>query len=142
MLDLLIKNIFVIFGGRVLQHTVGILMSTNCTPLLAELFLYSYETNFTQGLLKNKKKLIQSFHFTFRCIDGVLSLNNSKFGDFVDRIYPIKLEISDTTHIMRTGLRTKLYDERDDFTFSSVSFPFISMCLCFFCLWYRLHFPF
>jgi hypothetical protein len=28
-------------------------------------------------------------------IDDVLSLSNSKFGDFVDRIYPI--EIQDTT---------------------------------------------
>jgi hypothetical protein len=29
--------------------------------------------------------------------DDVLSLNNSKFGDFVDRIYPIELTITDTT---------------------------------------------
>jgi hypothetical protein len=34
---------------------------------------------------------------TFRYIDDVLSLNNSRFGDFVDRIYPIELEIKDTT---------------------------------------------
>jgi hypothetical protein len=31
-------------------------------------------------------------------IDDVLSLNNSGFGDFVDHIYPIELEIKDTTH--------------------------------------------
>ena len=35
--------------------------------------------------------------FTFRYIDDVLSLNNSRYGDFVDRIYPIELEIKDTT---------------------------------------------
>ena len=29
--------------------------------------------------------------------DDVLSLNNSKFGDYVDRIYPIELKIKDTT---------------------------------------------
>jgi hypothetical protein len=34
----------------------------------------------------------QNFNFTFR-IDDVLSLNNSRFCDFVDRIYPIELEI-------------------------------------------------
>ena len=28
--------------------------------------------------------------------DSVLSLNNSRLGDFVDRIYPIELEIKDT----------------------------------------------
>ena len=53
------------------------------------------------------------------------------FGDFVDRIYPIELEIKDTTNTHRTAsfldlhleidrdglLRTKLYDKRDDFNF-------------------------
>jgi hypothetical protein len=59
-------------------------------PLLANLFLYSYEGDFIQGLLKkNEKRLARSFNFTFRYIDDVLLLNNSRFGDFVDRIYPI-----------------------------------------------------
>jgi hypothetical protein len=66
MLEFLIDNIFVMFGGRVLQQTVGIPMSTNCAPLLADLFLYSYEAEFIQGLLKkSKKKLARSFNFTF-----------------------------------------------------------------------------
>jgi hypothetical protein len=51
-LEILIDNIFVIFGGRVFQQTVGIPMGTNCAPLLVDLFLYSYEANFIQGLLK------------------------------------------------------------------------------------------
>jgi hypothetical protein len=33
-----------------------------------------------------------------RYIDDVLSLNKSKFGDFVDRIDPIELEIKNTTY--------------------------------------------
>jgi hypothetical protein len=58
MLESLIDNIFVFFGGRFLQQRVGIPQCTNCAPLLAELFLYSYETDFIQGLLrKNEKKL-------------------------------------------------------------------------------------
>ena len=98
MLEFLIDNIFVIFGGRVFQQTVGIPMGTNCAPLLAALFRYSHKADFIQGLLKkNEKKLARSFIFTFRYIDDVLSLNNSRFGDFVDRIYPIELEIKDTT---------------------------------------------
>jgi hypothetical protein len=36
-------------------------------------------------------------NFTFHYIDDVRSLNNSRFGDFVDRLYPIELEIKDTT---------------------------------------------
>ena len=67
-------------------------MGANCAPLLADLFLCSYEANFIQGLLKkNEKKLAQSFNFTFRYIDDVLSLNNYRFGDFIDRIFPIEL---------------------------------------------------
>ena len=77
MLDFLIDNIFVTFGGRVFQQTVGIPMGTNCAPLLADLFLYYYEADFIQELLRKKnKKLAISFNFTFRYIDDVLSLNN------------------------------------------------------------------
>ena len=32
----------------------------------------------------------------------LLSLNNSRFGDFVDRIYPIELKIKDTTDTNRS----------------------------------------
>jgi hypothetical protein len=104
------------------------------------LFLYSYKADCIQGLLrKNEKKLVRSFNFTFRYIDDVLSLNNSRFGDFVDRIYSIELEIKNTTDTERSAsyldlhleidsedrLRTELYDKRDDFNFPIVSFPFI-----------------
>jgi hypothetical protein len=66
MLEFLIDNIFVIFGGRVFQQTVGTPMGTICAPLFADLFLYSYEAEFIQGLLKkNEKKLARSFNFTF-----------------------------------------------------------------------------
>jgi hypothetical protein len=93
MLEFLIDNIFVMFGGRVLQQTVGIPMSTNCAHLLADLFLYSYEAEFIQGLLKkSKKKLARSFNFTFRYIDDVLSRSNSRFSDFVDASIPLSLK--------------------------------------------------
>ena len=79
--EFLIDNIFVIVGGRVFQKTVGIHMGTNCAPLLADLFPYSYEADFIQGFLKkNEKKPSRSFNFTFRYIDDVLSPNNSRFG--------------------------------------------------------------
>ena len=123
-----------------MSQYVNVISYSNCAPLLADLFLYSYEADFIQGLLKkNEKKLARSFNFTFRYIDDVLSLNNSRFGDFVDRIYPIELEIKDTTDTDRSAsyldlhleidnegrLRTKFYDKRDDFNFLIVNFPFI-----------------
>jgi hypothetical protein len=40
MLEFLIDNIFVLFGGRVFEQKVGMLIGSNCAPLLADLFLY------------------------------------------------------------------------------------------------------
>ena len=56
MLDFLIDNIIVLFGGRVFQQTIAIPMGTNCAPLLAGLFPHVYEADFLQGLLKNKDR--------------------------------------------------------------------------------------
>ena len=98
MLEFLIDNIFVMFGDQVFQQTVGIPMGTNCAPLLADLFLYSYEADFIQKLLnQKKKKLAVSFNLTFRYIDDVLSINNDNFHTYVNTIYPNELEIKDAT---------------------------------------------
>ena len=43
MIELLIDNICVQFGGRLFHKVTGISMGTNCAPLRADLFLYSYE---------------------------------------------------------------------------------------------------
>ena len=56
MLEYLADNIFVVFAGKVFQQTVGIPMGTNCAPLLADIFLYSYEADFIQYLLSARKK--------------------------------------------------------------------------------------
>ena len=84
-------------------------------------------------------RLARSCNVTFRYIDDVLSLNNSRFGDFVDRIYLIELEIKDAIDTDRSAsyldiqldidsegrLRTKLYDKTDDLNFPIMNFPFI-----------------
>ena len=102
-------------------------------------FTHTRQT-FIEGLLKkNKKKLARSFNFKFRYIDDILSLINSTFYDFVDRVYPVELELKDTTdtdrltsyidlHLEfdnRDRLKTKLYDKRDYFNFLIVNFLFI-----------------
>ena len=116
-------------------------------------FLYGYEAEFIQGLLKAvKKHLAQKFNFTCRYINDVLSLNNSKISEFIYLIYPCELEIKDTAetntsaiyiysylcnnngklvtmlfHCTDNGkLVTRLYDKRDDFNFPMYNFPFLS----------------
>ena len=65
MLNFLIDNIFVVFGGKVFQQIVGIPMGTNCAPLLADIFLYSYETEFIHSLVSEGKRYLASdYNFT------------------------------------------------------------------------------
>jgi hypothetical protein len=113
-------------------------MGTNCSPVPADLFLYYLWGSLHIGASQEKRKKGNPILFTFRYVDGVLSLNNSKFGDFGDRIYPIELEIKDTTDTDRyfpyldlhleidseVRLKTKHYDKRDAFNFPIVNFPF------------------
>ena len=51
MLEFLVDNIFSVLAGKVFQQIIGIPMGTNCAPLLADIFLYSYEAEFIQSLL-------------------------------------------------------------------------------------------
>ena len=141
MLEFLVDNIFVVFGGKVFQQIVGIPMGTNCAPLLADIFLYSYEAEFIQSLLSTgKKKLTSQFNFTYRYIDDVLSINNPDFENYLGQMYPAELEIKNTTESNTSAtyldlllsiesdgqLRTSLYDKRDDFNFHITNFPFLS----------------
>ena len=118
------------------RHTDG----TNCAPLLADLFLYSYEAEFIQSLLQaGKKHLAQQFNFIYRYKDDVLPLKNTKFAEYLEFIYPSELGIKETTetaasssyldcylYIDNGKLTTRLYDKRDDFNIPIVNFPFLS----------------
>ena len=140
MVNFFIDNIYVEFGGQVIQQTIGIPMGTNCAPLLADLFIYSYEAKFIQKLISQKQNNIaQSFNYTYRYIDDVLSLSNSNFDKYLHLIYPPELEIKNTTDSANSSsyldltlsidanknLHTELYDKRDDFNFPIVNFPFL-----------------
>ena len=73
-------------------------MGTNCASLLSDLILYYYEVEFVQSLLQaNTKHLAQQFNFTYRYIDDVLSLKNTKFAEYLKFIFPRELEIKETT---------------------------------------------
>ena len=73
-------------------------MDTSCAPLLADIFLYSYEAEFIQSLLSTgRKRLASQFNFTYSYIDDVLSINNPDFENYLGQMYPPELEIKDTT---------------------------------------------
>jgi len=56
MINFLIDNIFIEFGGRIFQQTVDIPMGTNLAPVLADLTLHSYEDEFVQELFVKEKR--------------------------------------------------------------------------------------
>ena len=55
MLEFLVDTIFVVFAGNVFQQIVGIPMGTNCVPLIADIFLCSYEAEFIHFALNDGK---------------------------------------------------------------------------------------
>jgi hypothetical protein len=76
----LVDNNYVVFGDQVFPQSVGIPMGTVSAPLLADIFSYSYETEFVQKrLLDDNKKLAVSFIHTFSYIYDVLSINSHNF---------------------------------------------------------------
>ena len=120
---------------------VGIPMGTNCAPLLADLFLYSYENEFFNKLIKEgKRKLARKFNLSYRYIDDLISFNNKRFKEFISDIYPKELTISEITEsasvasyldllLIRdnsNNITTKLDDKCDTFGFHIVNFPFTS----------------
>ena len=80
MIEFLVDNIYVRFGGQLFRQTVGIPMGTNCAPLLAELFLYSYQNEFLDTLIKEgKRKLARKFDLLYHYTDDLISFNNKRF---------------------------------------------------------------
>ena len=84
----LLDNIFIRFGTK-LYRQVGIPMGTNCTPLVADLFLFCYERKFTMSLSGDKQAhVIDAFNTISRYLDDILNIKNVYFDNMVSHIYP------------------------------------------------------
>ena len=112
-------------------------------PPLANLFLYCYESEFLDSMIRSgNRKLARSFNLCYQYIDDFIVFNNKKFGDYVKEIYPSQLTVEkaktpddlarylDLTFIIgrNNQLYTKLYDKHDDFDFHIINFPFDKIC--------------
>ena len=112
-------------------------------------FSFSFVFFFVLCLVSNVPRVaslsVRDLHFgflylTYRYIDDVLSINNSRFAEFLPLIYPPELEVKETTDTASSAsfldlylefddsgqLSTKIYDKRDDFNFKIINFP--NMC--------------
>jgi hypothetical protein len=75
----------------------------------------SYESEFLQKFVKDKKiHEARAFNFTYRYIDDVLSINNSRFPEFLPLVYPPELEIKESTDTASSASFLDFYLQFDD----------------------------
>jgi hypothetical protein len=150
LVHFLIKNTFVKNGENLRQQVVGIPMGTNCAPLIANLYLYAYESGFIDRLVKSQgEEAARRFHMTFRLIDDLLSVDNPRFEEFASvpydpdgtgGIYPSALTLNKTsisdTKVNFVGMTIcwprdenislDIFDKRAEFPFQVIRYP--DMC--------------
>ena len=88
---------YIHIGSVVFKQSVGIPMGTDCAPLIADLFPFSFEFDFMKGLIRKDLAAARKFNKTFRYIDELLVLNNPHFVKSIYKIYPPQLELKRTT---------------------------------------------
>ena len=95
MLTFLLDNIFIRFGTKLYRQVVGIPMCSNYAPLVADLFLFSYERDFMMYLSDDKQAdVIDAFNTASRYLDDILNINNVYFDTMVSQIYPSELQLN------------------------------------------------
>ena len=66
-LHYLLDNLFIRFGSKSYRQIVGILMGTDCAPLVRDLFLFCYKRDFMFSMLDNNQTdIIEAFTSTSR----------------------------------------------------------------------------
>ena len=82
----------------VLSYTdklLGIPMGTNCAPLVADLFLFCYGSDFLTSLFNDyQADIIQAFNSTSRYLDNFFNIDNPYFKGMVNQIYPPELQFN------------------------------------------------
>ena len=85
---------FFLGGGGGFQADSRYSIGNQLCPLLADIFLYSYEADFAL----NRQEIVGiSVQFTYWYIDDVLSINNPGFENYLGQMYPVELK-SKTRH--------------------------------------------
>ena len=67
-------------------------MSTNCAPLVADLFLFCYERDLMSLSGDTQADVIEAFNSTSRYLDDLLNIDNPYFEEMVSQIYPAELQ--------------------------------------------------
>ena len=140
-ISFLIDNCFIKYDCKIYRQTLGIPMGTSCAPYLANIFLYVYEKKAVINLVdQGKIDDASSLANIFRYQDDCIVLNDKGLFDRIYQdIYPKELTLLNTNvspckvtfldmaiSLHRGKFKHFLYDKRDDFNFSVISYPFLS----------------
>jgi hypothetical protein len=139
LVSFLVKNIYLVNGGECKRQSLGIPMGTNCAPALANLYMYSYESEFID---RQNSDVATAFRHTYRLIDDVLSVGNPFWEKAVGvsaeagGMYPSCLQLNDTSIspssvnflgmqiLLRRGrIVLDVFDKRKEFKFLVNRYP-------------------
>ena len=134
----LLDNIYIRFGTKLYRQIVGI-VGTNCSPLVADLFLFCYEKDFMTSLSDVKQaEIIEAFKSTSRYLDDLLNIDNPYFEGTVGRVCPPELQLNKASasgagapfldlrlSVSGRFVSSEIYDKHGGFVFDVVNFPFL-----------------
>lgn len=145
MIRYLVTNTYVLNGNTLHRQIVGIPMGTNSAPVMANLYLYHYESKYVDDLEQKDVDQAKEFNLSFRYIDDVMSLDNDHWMEAIARpeeeggMYPRALILGQTnTHNMEAeflGMNivmnnnrfdTLVFDKRKTFPFVVNKYPMIN----------------
>ena len=66
-----------------------------CAPLVADLFVFCNERDFTLSLSDNNQAdVVETFNSTSRYLDDLLNIDNPYFEQIVNQTYPTELQLN------------------------------------------------
>ena len=142
VLDFILDNIYVKCGREIYKQIIGIPIGLDSGQDIANLLLFSYESDYVEKLSKENIILARKFKLCSRYIDDLFVGNFPSFREHIYKIYPRELEIkpesNNPVEIAFLDLKIKydnsniifsIYDKRDDFNFNIVNFPYMDSCI-------------
>ena len=142
ILEFILDNIFVKFGNKIYKQVVGVPIGSDSGADIANLLLFSYESDYIEKVSKQNINLARKFNTCYRYIDDLFVGNLNTFHEHIYKIYPRELLINPESNnpkdIAYLDLRIRLendsidfsiYDKRDNFSFEIVNFPYIDSCI-------------
>ena len=90
-----LDNIFIRFETKVYRQIICIPMGINCAPLVADLFLFCYESDFMNFLSQvHQADIIEAVNSTSRYLVDLFIINNIYFDQMVNRINLTELQLN------------------------------------------------